>query len=204
MRVHISAGVCHIGTTDKFFYTRLTKTLNQWIVNSLPVNFLTEKLFMPHTFYRENLLCFSLSFWNIDAPTRKISFLEEFCSNNNPGFFFSCNNSRVFKILSGNFKIACAKLKFPSDSFQSFRTILKTREMLQVKKKSGSFGTKCWGKLIPQRQSMLQKKRENIIFLPLEKVFKIKPGWKAHSRNPGKKVVKKTFFPTWLWSDFGK
>ena len=66
--------------------------------------------------------------------------------------------------------------------------------MLQVKKKSGSFGKKCWGKLIPQRQSMLQKKRENIIFLPLEKVFKIKPGWKAHSRNPGKKVVKKTFF----------
>ena len=68
--------------------------------------------------------------------------------------------------------------------------------MLQVKKKSGSFGTKCWGKLIPQRQSMLQKKRENIIFLPLEKVFKIKPGWKADSRNPGKKVVKKIFFPT--------
>ena len=101
-----------------------------------------------------------------------------------------------FPILSGNFKIACAKLKFPEDSFQSWRTILKTREMLQVKKKSGSFGTKCWGKLIPQRQSMLQKKRENIIFLPLEKVFKIKPGWKAHSRNPGKKVVKKPFYPT--------
>ena len=157
------------------------------------------------------MLCFSLSFWNIDAPTRKISFREEFCSNNNPGFFFSCNNSRVFKIVlkdwnesEGNFNLAQAILKFPEDSFQSWRTILKTREMLQVKKKSGSFGTKCWGKLIPQRQSMLQKKRENIIFLPLEKVFKIKPGWKAHSRNPGKKVVKKPFFPTWLWSDFGK
>ena len=35
---------------------------------------------------------------------------------------------------------------------------------------------------------------QNIIFLPLEKVFKIKPGWKAHSRNPGKKVGKKNFF----------
>ena len=35
---------------------------------------------------------------------------------------------------------------------------------------------------------------QNIIFLPLEKVFKIKPVWKAHSRNPGKKVVKKLFF----------
>ena len=45
------------------------------------------------------LLCFSLSFWNIDAPTRKISFRKEFCSNNNPGFFFTCNNSRVFKIV---------------------------------------------------------------------------------------------------------
>ena len=42
---------------------------------------------------------------------------------------------------------------------------------------------------------MLQKKRENIIFLPLEKVFKIKPGRKAYSRNPGKKDGKKTFFP---------
>lgn len=31
-------------------------------------------------------------------------------------------------------------------------------------------------------------------FLPLEKVFKIKPGWKAHSRNPRKKVGKKNLF----------
>ena len=121
------------------------------------------------------MLCFSLSFWNIDAPTRKISFLEEFCSNNNPGFFFSCNNSRVFKIVlkdwnesEGNFNLAQAILKFPEDSFQSWRTILKTREMLQVKKKSGSFGTKCWGKLIPQRQSIPKKirlKSDNYIFV---------------------------------------
>ena len=43
---------------------------------------------------------------------------------------------------------------------------------------------------------MFQSWMQNIIFLPLEKVFKIKPGWKADSRHPGKKVVKKTFFPT--------
>ena len=41
---------------------------------------------------------------------------------------------------------------------------------------------------------MFQSWMQNIIFLPFEKVFKIKPGWKAHSRNPGKKVVKKLFF----------
>ena len=88
-----------------------------------------------------------------------------------------------------------------SSCYEPGSIILKTRDFIEAKlkvwgdkKKSESFGTKCWGKLIPQRWNMLQKKRENIIFLPFEKVFKIKPGWKAHSRNPGKKVVKKLFF----------
>ena len=126
-----------------------------------------------------------------------------------PGFFslktfcFAKMTSRVFNIvLEGSFQRSC---------YEPGSTILKTRDFIEAKlkvwgdkKKSGSFGAKCWGKLIPQRWNMLQKKRENIIFLLLEKVFKIKPGWKARSRNPGKKVGKKTFFPTWLWSDFGK
>ena len=137
----------------------------------------------------------------MDAPTRKIGFREEFWSKHDPGFLspktfcFAEMKSRVFKIvLEGSFQRSC---------YEPGSTILKTRDFIEAKlkvwgdkKKSGSFGTKCWEKLIPQRWTMLQKKRENIIFLPLEKVFKIKPGWKAHSRNPGKKVVKKPFFPT--------
>ena len=46
---------------------------------------------------------------------------------------------------------------------------------------------------------------QNIIFLPLEKVFKIKPGGEKHIPEIlEKKLEKKLFFPVWLWSDFRK
>ena len=60
-------------------------------------------------------------------------FSSAFCSKRPRLLLSTCNISLVFKIVlqdwnesSGNFKISCAKLKFPSDSFQSFRTTLKT------------------------------------------------------------------------------
>ena len=87
-------------------------------------------------------IVFSLFFCKI-VHLWGISFPQHFVPKD-PDFFFTCNISLVFKIVlkdwnesEGNFNLAQAILKFPEDSFQSWRTILKTREMLQVKKSLG-------------------------------------------------------------------
>jgi len=94
------------------------------------------------TFSKGKKIIFSLFFCNIDCLWG-INFPQHFVPKD-PDFFFTCNISLVFKIVlqdwnesEGNFNLAQAILKFPEDSFQSFRTILKTRELLQEKKKPG-------------------------------------------------------------------
>ena len=129
-----------------------------------------------------------------------------------PGFFslktfcFAKMTSRVFNIvLEGSFQRSC---------YEPGSTMLKKRDVIEAKlkvwgdKKACAFGTTLLRKQNSPRHIIFRNSMQNIIFLPLEKVFKIKPAcvkswfqksWKKKffSRNPGKKIF-------WLCSDFGK
>ena len=131
---------------------------------------------------------------------------------NGTGFFppktfcFAEMTSRVFNIvLEGSFQRSC---------YEPGSTMLKTRDVIEAKlkvwgdKKACAFGTTLLRKQNSPRHIIFRNSMQNIIFLPLEKVFKIKPAcvkswfqksWKKSffSRNPGKKIF-------WLCSDFGK
>ena len=156
----------------------------------------------------KKMLCFCLLSWKIQRWGGNSLYIEEMLFQNGAGFFppktfsFAEMTSWGFKIgLEGSFQRSCYEPGSP---------ILKPKDVIEAKlkvwggKNDCAFRTTLLRKANSPRCIILQETMQNIIFLPLEKVFKIKPGWKAHSRNPGKKVVKKTFFPTWLWSDFGK
>jgi len=118
-------------------------------------------------------------------------------------FCFAKMTSRVFNtVLEGSFQRSC---------YEPGSTMLKTRDVIEAKpkvwgdKKACAFGTTLLRKQNSPRHIIFRNSMQNIIFLPLEKVFQ-NQAWVKSSfqKSWKKKLEKKTFFPTWLWSDFGK
>ena len=105
-------------------------------------------------------------------------------------FCFAKMTSRVFNIvLEGSFQRSC---------YEPGSTMLKTRDVIEAKlkvwgdKKACAFGTTLLRKQNSPRHIIFRNSMQNIIFLPLEKVFKIKP---ACVKSWFQKSWKKSFFP---------
>ena len=119
---------------------------------------------------------------------------------NGAGFFppktfcFAEMTSRVFNIvLEGSFQRSC---------YEPGSTMLKTRDVIEAKlkvwgdKKACAFGTTLLRKQNSPRHIIFRNSMQNIIFLPLEKVFKIKP---ACVKSWFQKSWKKSFFFQKSW-----
>ena len=156
-----------------------------------------------------SMLCFCLVSCKIQRWGRNSLYIEKRCCSKMAQAFFPQKTFCFAEMTSWGFKIGLEG-SFQRSCYEPGSPILKTKDVIEAKlkvwggKNDCAFRTTLLRKANSPRCIILQETMQNIIFLPFEKVFKIKPVWKAHSRNPGKKVVKKLFFPTWLWSDFGK